>query len=457
MTGCLKSSLRDSFIFFSLSLLGPYVHASSANMSLDLDVEKHKLDNGLTIILSKRPTLPIVSYYTFYGIGGRHEGPGTTGASHFLEHLMFKGTKNNPPGYFDQFIESVGGSNNAYTSFDATVYYENIPSSVLETIIGFEAERMVNLALVPESFESERRVVLEERKYRYENSPFGKLYLQSLRAMFENTPYGGSVIGDEIDVKSINREQVEEYYKNYYAPNNATIVIVGDINPSAVLKQIKKSFASLPFSTRVDEIKKLKDREELFKFAGKYDRELHLKGQSPSPMFLLAFKGAPWGSKDAKALDIIGNVIGGGQSSYLSEQYVLADKPMLGNISSGNYVLKYNGIVYVYGELLSTTKMKDFKKKIFKDLQTICDSAISERSLQKTKNQFLISYYAELQTNSGIAHLLGSGEYFGQDYDNYKKEIDYYNKLGIDEVKQICKNYLKKEHSIFSTIWQNNK
>ena len=229
-----------------------------------LNVHKYVLDNGLKLLVYENHKLPIFSFHTFYDVGGRHESEGTTGATHFLEHMMFKGAKKYGPGIFDTLIESNGGSNNAYTTFDSTVYYENLPTktkdgeSLVEKMIDVEADRMENLLLEQQSFESERNVVLEERKMRYENSPSGKLWMALMKNIFEATPYGGSVIGSKEDLVSLKRDQVMDFFNKFYTPDNAVIVVAGDVDPSNVYDQVKEKYGQMKSSSA--EIKQYKDK-----------------------------------------------------------------------------------------------------------------------------------------------------------------------------------------------------
>ena len=236
--------------------------SSLSNFKLDLNAKKFTLANGLKVIISENRKLPIFSFLTFYDVGGRFESrkDGTTGATHFLEHMMFKGAKKFGPGEFEKIIESNGGRSNAYTTFDSTVYYESLSSRVLEQIIELEADRMGNLLIEEKSFESERKVVLEERKMRYENSSGGKLFLKMMQTVFKGTPYGGSVIGDEKDLLSLSRSQVRNFFNTFYAPNNATIVIVGDVDTTKTLRLIKKYYGVLKKSETLNMTKSSVDK-----------------------------------------------------------------------------------------------------------------------------------------------------------------------------------------------------
>ena len=216
--------------------------AQSLSESINLDVHEIKLDNGMTALVYPNHRLPIFSVYLYYKVGGKNERPGITGASHFLEHMMFKGAKKYGQGKIDFMIEGSGGSTNAYTTNDQTVYYENLPTTELESILDIEADRLENLLLDKEAFEKERAVVLEERKMRYENSPRGQLYLGLMKNLYKGTPYGSSVIGEIPDLKSVTREQIHEYFKKFYAPNNLTLVLVGDVDKKKAEEIIREKF-----------------------------------------------------------------------------------------------------------------------------------------------------------------------------------------------------------------------
>ncbi len=427
--------------------------SGDVNYNINIPVTSMKLDNGLRVLLVSKKGLPIFSYYTFYDVGGRYEEKGTTGATHFLEHLMFKGSKKYGPGKFDTIIEGSGGSTNAYTSFDSTVYYESLPIDSLETIIDLEADRMSSLLIEPKTFESERQVVLEERKLRYENRPGGKLYLQTMKAMFKGTPYGGSVIGDKEDVENLKIEEVRAFFKKYYAPNNAIVVVVGDLDIGKTKDWIQKYYGPLEPTQNLEETKKVFDKEENFAFRGGTPRELKLFGSAPSPMFMMAFRGDKLGSPNSYVLDLLGAILGNGESSYLNQTYVSNRRPKLSYIGSYNYTLKYNGIFYITGQLLKKTSINEVKRSLERGLKSYCNKAIDERSVQKAKNQFLISYYRELDTNAGVAHFIGLRQNFYDDYAHYKKELEIYNSITTDQIKASCKE-LFSGRSLFASIWE---
>ncbi len=425
-----------------------------ADAKIDLDVEEVKLKNGLTVLMVENPKLPIFSLYMFYKVGGKNERPGITGASHFLEHMMFKGAKKYGPGVIDFTIEGSGGSTNAYTTNDLTVYYENLPSTQLDIMLNIEADRMENLLLKPDDFEKERAVVLEERKMRYENSPRGQLFMQMMSEVFKGTPYGTSVIGNIPDLKSVSREQIFAYFKKFYAPNNVTMVIVGDIDVSKTKKMIEEKFGEIASSPTVeDEHASLTDN--MFKTELVKDREVHLKGASPNPMFMISYPSYKHGHPKSYALDILGSVIGDGDSSFLKKRFTFVAKPMASSIYAGNYTLEKSGVFFLGGELMKGVKPAEFKSTVQKDLAIACENEIDERAIMKVKNNYLIDMYKGLDTNAGLASFLGERHTFYGDYKAYKSELETYAGITVQDVKAAC-HELVKLPSLFITVWDKN-
>ena len=427
----------------------------NSNGLINFDVKEMTLDNGLKVFVVENNKLPIFSYYTFYNVGGKHERKGITGASHFLEHMMFKGAKKYGLHEFDKKVEGNGGNNNAYTTNDMTVYYEKMPSEHIDLIIDIEADRMENLLLEPTYFEKERMVVLEERKMRYENSDKGKLYLNMMKNLFKGTPYGTSVIGDIEDLKTVSRDQIFKFFKQYYAPNNAFIFVVGDVDADHVFDEVEKRFGKMKATKNLEKKKKKVLGEKGFDFKGKYNgREEKLNGTSKDPMFMLAFKGVKTGVEDAYALDILSSMLGDGQSSYLSKTYVLSRYPQVSSIYAANYTLMESGVFFIGGQLLPKKSLKTIQRSLYKNIRSICGSKLDQRSLEKVKNQYLVNFFSDLDTNNGIASFLGNRQAYYGDYAFYNKEMEIYNKITLDQVRHVCDKYITKENSIFLSIWE---
>jgi zinc protease len=423
--------------------------------NIHIDVEELKLDNGLTALIVRNPKLPIFSLQFFYKVGGKNEVAGITGASHFLEHMMFKGAKRYGKQTIDFIIEGSGGSTNAYTTNDQTVYYENLPTVELARILDIESDRMENLLLDVDDFNKEREVVLEERKMRYENSPRGQLYLELMQTLFKGTPYGRSVIGDIPDLKSVTREQIYKYFKRFYAPNNATLVLVGDVSISEAKKIITEKFGSIPSSPSVEEAHK-ELKEEDFQPKIKADVIVAKKGESPNPLFMLAYPTYKAGHPKGYALDVLSSIIGSGKSASLVNQYILIEKPIATSMYAAHQSLEKAGFFFIGGELVRGVKLPEFKVDLQKKLIGFCDSEVTARSIQKIKNNYLVDLYGGLDTNAGLGSFLGERQIVFGNWRFYKEELNMYEKVTVEDVKAACKEVFSKP-SAFVSVWNMHK
>ena len=426
-------------------------------LDLNLNVEKFRLGNGLRLLVIENPQLPIFSYYTFYDVGGRHEGEGTTGATHFLEHMMFKGSKKYGPTIFDGNIEKSGGSTNAYTTFDSTVYYESLPKESLGMIIDMEADRMENVLLIPASVERERNVIFEERKMRYENAPRGKLHLAMMQSIFEGTPYGGSVIGEIADLKKLTPQNLRNFYSDFYRPNNTVIVVAGDVEASDVHQMIKEKMDGFRPSAKLAEFKKGKDNPERFRHQARYKRNISLHGSNPLPLFTLAYKSVGIGSRKGFILDLLSSVLGDGESSYFSQKFVKNPKPIMSTVSSFNYTLKHNGVFFISGQLSDKVTPSQARRRLLREMKSVCDKAVTKRAVQKTKNSILVDYFNQIQTNAGVAEFIGFRETYFNDFNFYKTELEAYRSITPEEVKKECRNLFQNEEYIFLSVWNQHK
>ncbi len=459
------------FALLGISLLGACSSKNDLKSSLDEVVSPSKLDatstdlvvhkevfaNGLKVLIAENHRLPIFSFYTFFDVGSRNEPQGLYGGTHLLEHMLFKGTTKYPEGMFQQMIEEKGGENNAYTMQDATVYYANLPSDFLSTIIDLESDRMSNLVINKESFEKERSVVLEERRMRYENTPPARAYQRLLEMMFEGTPYEHSVIGSNEDLKGLKQEEVYSYFKRYYAPNNATLVIVGDVDTQKTLKILKEKYGQLAAASDLDAFKKKTNDAKKFVTKNPKQEIVRLHGPNAAGQFFFAFKGEPAGSKRSYAMDILASVLGDGESSYLMQKYVLGKKPILSSISVSNHNFKYAGMFYIHAEALEQTTVKVARERLLKDFKELCAEAVTDRSVQKIKNQYLAGFYNGLKTNSGVASMLGTMERLFDDYQYYKKDLAMYEAVTPQDVRKVCREILGSDEWHFLSLWKFNR
>ncbi|RKY87000.1 insulinase family protein, partial [candidate division KSB1 bacterium] len=283
---------------------------------MKLKVNKYRLDNGLKILINEDHSLPLVGYYTFFKVGSRNERPGITGISHLFEHMMFNGSKKFGPKEFDRILESNGGFSNAYTTRDITVYYENFSPSAFRKVVEMEADRMENLALNETNLSFEREVVKEERRLRTDNSIMGIMEEQLYAASFYAHPYRWPVIGWMSDLDNITLKDCQDYYRKYYSPDNAVLVIIGDVNPLSSFEVIKDFYGNIP-PGKIDNSVVTEEPEQ------KGERRIKYFKEANSISFCIGYHTVSVFDEDVFPLDLLQIILTYGGSSRLYRNLVL--------------------------------------------------------------------------------------------------------------------------------------
>lgn len=424
---------------------------------INIKVTKKELKNGLTVVLTENRKLPLFSFYSIVKIGSRNETPGITGASHFLEHMMFKGSKNYKHGDFEKIVAGNGGTYNAYTNKDVTVYHESLPIAALDQILRLEADRLFSLNIDKHFFEKERNVILEERKLRYENSARGQLFEEFFQESFKGTPYEAPVIGHVKDLKTVTDEQIKKYFETYYAPENIVISISGDFDTEDLFEKIEDYFGKVPRKENFKKFKAADDAVSEYRLRKDWGGDLNVKGESPLPMFVLSYPGYPEGSEKSYSLDILGSILGGGESSYLNQKFVYSRRPKLSSIYAGNYGMEKAGVFVLGGRLLKGQSLRSLKKSLKSELKRVCDRAITEREVQKIKNQYLVYFFSSIETNDGLAELTGKDEASYGNPIKYKSDLKTYLSINAEDVRKSCKDILVGVKPFFVTLWDKFK
>lgn len=395
-----------------------------------------ELPNGLKVRLVPNPSVPNCSYYTFFRVGARNERPGITGISHLFEHMMFNGAKKYGPGQFDKVLESNGGTSNAYTSNDLTVYYEDFMAEALETVIDLESDRMRSLAVTPKMLASERQVVMEERRLRVDNEIAGMMDEELGALVYKAHPYRWPVIGWMGDIENISREDCLEYFRTYYAPNNATIFIAGDFDPKQALALIKKAYGSIKAGPPVPGVLDAEPEQK-----GERRAELHHPAQAPS--VLVAWRGPRGDDPDTLALDVVQYALSVGQSSRLHKRFVYDLELAVGvNV---DWTWRFDpGSFTVAIELKADGKAADAEKFLMEELEKLERDGLEARELEKAKNNLAATLLRELTTNSGRAHALGTYELMMGDWRRGLALPATYEQVTSDDVKRVVKKYLTK-------------
>ncbi|MFT7431613.1 MAG: zinc protease [Colwellia sp.] len=412
----------------------------SANALTTLeDVKSFTLDNGMTIIVLEDHSIPNANMYLFWKVGSRNEYPGITGLSHFFEHMMFNGAKKYGPKQFDRVMEAAGGANNAYTSENITAYTNWFPVSAIETIFSLEADRIENLAIDEAMVESERGVVTSERSTRLENSSFSKLHEEVKGVAFRAHPYSWGVIGHQSDIDNWSIEDLKAYHKTYYAPNNAVVVISGDVTLAQVKKLANKHFApisaqSSPRKVHTVEPKQLGER-----------RTYVQKESSTSANVLFAFHVPETRHADYYPLKMLASILGDGQSSRLSRSLV-DDKQIATSVFTYMPDSFDPNLFYVFATAISSVKASVLEQAMVAEINNIIVNSVTEHELTKTKNIAQVDFYRTLSTINGKANTLGTYALFFDDYSKMFTAISDMNKVSVEDIKRVASTYLIKSN-----------
>jgi len=398
------------------------------------DVRVHTLDNGLKVLFLEDRDIPNVAYYTFFRVGSRNERPGITGLSHFLEHMMFNGTARYGPGEFDRVMEFSGGANNAWTSEDVTAYTDWFPASALEAMIDLEADRMQGLLFDPEVFESERGVVASERRMAVENNNEGLLAESVQATAVMAHPYHWSVIGWMSDILSWRREDLLQYYRTFYAPNNAVLVVVGDFDSGSALELIKKHYGPIPPSPPPPPVVTV-EPEQLG------PRLTVIRKEAQAPSFLMAYHAPACRGEDYPAMAVLEKALLDGESSRLYRRLVREEKIALA-VGGGMQETIDPLLFAVQVKPRPGADLDRVAAVIEEELDRLRSEGLSDREFKKALNIIRSDFYAGLQTISGQAHLLGLAELLYGSYEQAFSIMSRYDGLSPDKVKEAAVRYL---------------
>jgi predicted Zn-dependent peptidase len=412
---------------------------------IELDIQQYRLKNGLTLLVLEDHSAPVVSYQVWYKVGSRNERPGITGISHLFEHMMFKGSKKYGPEDHARLVQSNGGSLNAFTSEDVTVYFENLPADKLELAIELEVERQENLAINQENLDSETEVVKEERRMRIDNSNFGRLLEQLDALAYQQHPYHTSVIGWMSDLNSITVEDCIDYYKTYYSPNNTTIVIVGDVDASEAFNLVKKHYRKLPVGPPL-RLNITREEEQ------NGERRAIFFKPTQLPWLGMAYHIPEESHDDGFVLEVIDNILSSGKSSRIYKDLVY-DKEMALFVFTAADLRIDPGLFYaIAGDIKPDHTPEEVIDALKKQLKRLTEEPVSDEELQKAKNQLEADFVFGLQRNQGkgmqIAH---STLYTGDPY-FFEKVVDKYRSVTKEDVMRVASRYLSDNNVSIVTI-----
>ncbi|MCB9082567.1 MAG: insulinase family protein [Lewinellaceae bacterium] len=401
-----------------------------------IQFEKYQLDNGLTVILHEDHTTPNVIVSVLYHVGSKNEKADRTGFAHFFEHLMFEGSDNIARGEFDKYISQAGGSNNAYTTQDRTYYYELFPSNQLELGLWLESERMLHAAVEEKGIETQREVVKEERRMRYDNQPYGTLVEEVFKRMYKEHPYSWTPIGSMEHLDAAQEEDYKNFYKDFYLPNNAVLTVTGDIKPAETKALIAKYFATIP--------KGMKPiyRPQITEPALQQEMRDTVYDQVQLPALVIAYRAPKQGSPDYYAVEMLSTLLSNGQSSRIYRSLV-DEKQLAIQAGAFQFPLEDPGLMLTFGIANMGVDLTDMEKAIDAEITKVQQELISEKEFQKLRNQIENQMVSRNATIEGIAENLAIYETHFGDANLINTEIDRYLKVTREDIQRVAKEYFK--------------
>ena len=431
-------------IIISLGLLLSF--AANAQMKAD-DVKTFTLKNGMKFLVVEDFSIPNANMYLFYKVGSRNEYQGITGLSHFFEHMMFNGAKKYGPKQFDQTMEFNGGANNAYTTENVTVYTNWFPASATEVIFDLESDRISSLSIDPKIVESERGVVLSERRTGLENSQW-RLLSQSMQATaFQEHPYHWPVIGYEDDMKNWTQNDLERYFKTYYAPNNCVVVISGAVQFEQIKRLAEKYLEPIPAQPEPPKVHIVEPKQT-------GERRIMVQKEVTNPYLIIGYHTPESKNEDYYALNILSSILSSGQSSRLYTS--LVDKQQMANQIFTDYGDSFDpGLFSIYAAANTNINELDLENAIYAEIEKIKKDGISERELQKVKNQKLMDFYGQVETIDGKSNNIGTYEVFFGDYRKMFDAPKNYNKVTIADVQNVANKYFTRSNRTVGVLKTN--
>ncbi|MGM0547800.1 MAG: M16 family metallopeptidase [Bacillota bacterium] len=443
-----ENLLLTAIILLSFFLfLSPAIKAEKIEL-VKPDYQSFKLDNGLEFMVFPDHSLPLIRYSIYYNVGSIDEAKTNTGISHFLEHLMFLGTKNLPEANIDDLISSVGGQLNAATSYDYTYYYHEVPSSMLELVMALESDRMNNLKFDPKEINREREVIKQERRMRTENNIFAKGFEEIRAEIFKDTYLEHSVIGWMDDLNNISVSDLKNHYQRYYSPNNALVVVSGDVK----IEQVKK-FAKQYYSDYQPAAIKAKDLE-LKLDQNKNKHQVYLDTNMPYALQLYQIPAAD--NLEITAIEIFLDILANNQSSRLQQKLQREEGLILAS-GGFSYPLRSDSFALVYFIPRNENLVQKAQTAFDQQMQKILNQGITEAEFKLVKKQYQKSLiFSQKDINSAASTYALNKLRFDQP-DLLAAKIDYINNLNKDELIRIAKKYFSKSKQKTGYILPQNK
>ena len=421
--------------FAAIAFLGTAMNAQQ------IKFEEYDLPNGLHVILHQDNSAPVITTGVMYHVGSKDEVKGRTGFAHFFEHLLFEGTPNIKRGEWMKIVASNGGQNNANTTSDRTYYYETFPSNNEQLGLWMEAERMRHAVINQIGVDTQREVVKEEKRMRMDNQPYGNLLTAILNNLYTNHPYHWPTIGSMEDLTAAKLDEFLDFYKKYYVPNNATLVVAGDLKPEQTKKWIAEYYGSIPkgevFPKNFTKDAPITQEKEVTVT----DANIQL------PAYVFAYRTPSNKEKDAYALQMLSTYLSNGKSSVLYKKLVDQDKKALA-VQAFNLGMEDGGVFAFFTIPMGTTTKATLQSDIDSEIKKLQTELISQEDYQKLQNQFENQFVNSNSSIQGIASSLATYNVLMGNTNLINKEIDIYRSITREDLKKAAEKYLNSNQRV---------
>lgn len=419
----------------------------SGQTDIKLPYEIHTLSNGLTVILHEDHTVPQVAVNVWYHVGSGHEKPGRTGFAHLFEHIMFEGSGHVEEGDFDNLLEAVGGNNNGSTNPDRTNYYESLPSNALDMALFLESDRMGYLleAMSPGKVDGQRDVVKNERRQSYENRPYGLAFQTILENLYpENHPYHWPTIGYMEDLTAASYEDVVEFFNKYYRPNNASLVIAGDIDPGQALERVKYWFSEIAAGEPVV-------RPNAPAFVLTEPKHVILEDDVQLPRLYLTYQSPAFFTPGDAEMDVIANILAGGKTSRLYQKLVY-ELGIAQDVSAFQSSRAMGSMFVVMATARPGHTLDEIKSVIDTEIEQLRQEPPRERELQRFVNQQEVNILRGFQSLLSKADALNRYYYYTGNPDWANEDLARYKALAVEDISVMAKKYLDSRRRVVLSI-----
>jgi zinc protease len=419
-------------------------HAASSAVS------HFKLKNGMEVVVIPDHRAPVVTHMVWYRVGAADERRGVSGIAHFLEHLMFKGTKKIAPGEFSKIVARNGGQDNAFTGQDATSYFQRVAKDRLPLVMEMEADRMVNLRLLKKDVETERKVILEERRSRVENNPSNILGEQMNAALYQSHPYGTPILGWEHEMRTLDRKAATDFYKRYYAPNNAILVVAGDVTADAVRKLSKETYGKL--KPRNDRVRTARPKEPPHRAPIRMSLDDPRAGRATVQRSYLAPSYASSGPGEAEALDLMMKILASGTTSKLYKSLVVEKKmaASAGGWFSGSGL--DGGKLGVYAVASDGVEIADVEKAIDEVLAEFIEQGATQKELDRARSSYIASHIYGGDNQVRLARRYGWGLVNGRTIADIEAWPERLEKVALEDIRRVARKYIDLTQSVTGVL-----